>query len=68
MTSTTSSDGLVDSKTGAVYREAGLDVKRGQVMDVLGNYSCKCYAKSDRGEVVSNEAIVKSACESGICL
>ena len=46
------------------FLEATVEIKRGQVFDILGHFSCKCVARSERGEVESEEALVQTACES----
>ena len=62
MKSTTSEEG-VDVKSGSKFQYITLDVKRSQVMDILGEFSCKCYASSSQGQVVSRGAIVDVACK-----
>ncbi len=57
---TSTSGGTVE---GSSFLQVTLEVRRGQVMDVLGHYSCRCRAKSERVQAVSSEAVVSIACE-----
>jgi hypothetical protein len=43
--------------------KATLEVSKSDVMDILGKFTCKCHAASSKGEVVSSDAVVKTACE-----
>ena len=61
-----SESNLVDPETSIRYTEVTVEVKRGHLLDVLGSYSCKCAASSSRGEVESDEAIVRMACKFNI--
>ena len=58
-----SSENLEDKKLGVKYKEIRIEVTRNDVMDVLGKFSCKCYASSAQGKIVSKEAVVKQACK-----
>ena len=49
---------------GLKFLEATLEIKRGQVFDVLGHFSCKCVAQSERGAVETEEVLVQTACKS----
>jgi len=58
--SSTEKDG-VDAKSKSKYKEITIDIKRSQVLDILGEYSCVCHASSAQGEVESQPAIVDIA-------
>ena len=60
--SSTEKDG-VDAKSKCKYKEITIDIKRSQVLDILGEYSCVCHASSAQGEVESQPAIVDIACK-----
>ena len=62
--SASSAEGAVSGDDDLKFLEATVEIKRGQVFDVLGHFSCKCVAESERGEVESEEALVQTACES----
>jgi hypothetical protein len=63
MTST-SETSEVDAATSMKATLATLEVTRSDVMDVLGKFTCKCHAASNKGEVVSNEAVIRTACKT----
>jgi hypothetical protein len=54
---------VVDPETSVRYTEVVLKISYAQVEEVLGKFSCKCYASASKGEVVSREATVHPACE-----
>ena len=54
----------VDAATSMKATLATLDVTRSDVMDVIGKFTCKCHAVSNKGEVVSNEAVIRNACKT----
>jgi len=58
--SSTEKDG-VDAKSNSKYKEITIDIKRSQVLDILGEYSCRCHASSLQGEVESGAATVDIA-------
>ena len=60
----TTSDDVVEPETGIRYTRVSLEVKRNQVLDVIGTFACKCHAASSKGEVASAEAIIRTACKS----
>ena len=60
--SSTEKDG-VDAKSNSKYKEITIDIKRSQVLDILGEYSCRCHASSSQGEVESSAATVDIACK-----
>ena len=53
----------VDPTSNSKYKEITIDIKRSQVLDILGEYSCRCHASSTQGEVESQAATVDVACE-----
>lgn len=53
-----------DAATSMKVTIAKLEVTRSHVMDVIGKFTCSCHAASSKGEVVSNEAVIKTASES----
>ena len=62
--SASSAEGAMSANGDLKFLEATVEIKRGQVFDILGHFSCKCVARSERGEVESEEALVQTACES----
>ena len=62
--SASSAEGAMSANEDLKFLEATVEIKRGQVFDILGHFSCKCVATSERGEVESEEAIIQTACES----
>ena len=46
------------------YTQVSIEVSKSDVLDVLDAFSCKCRAVSSRGEVDSEEAVVKTARKS----
>ena len=68
MDSASSAEGAVRDNEDLKFLEATVEIKRGQVFDILGHFSCKCVARSERGEVESEEALVQTACESPVQL
>lgn len=40
-----------------------ITVKKSQVLDVLGTFSCQCHAYHELGEIKSREALVHNACK-----
>lgn len=60
MKSTSENEG-VDAASGSKFKYITLDVRRNQVLDILGDFSCKCYASSSQGHVVSESATVDIA-------
>ena len=57
---------LVDPETSSRYVEATLAVTKDHVQDVLGEFECRCRAKSSRGDAVSRPAVVRRACKSPV--
>ena len=55
---------LVDPETSSRYVEATLQVTKDHVQDVLGEFECRCRAKSSRGDALSRTAVVRRACKS----
>ena len=55
---------LVDPETSSRYVEATLRVTKDHVQDVLGEFECRCRAKSSRGDALSRTAVVRRACKS----
>lgn len=51
----------VEEASGSSYREVSIQVRKGQVLDTLEEYSCTCRANSSRGEVESPPALVALA-------
>ena len=60
--STTEKDG-VHLTSNSKYKEITINIKRSQVLDILGEYSCKCHASYTHGEVESKAVTVDIACE-----
>ncbi len=54
---------MVAPESGTNFTELSVTIKRTDVMDMLGTFTCKCVAKSKKGEVESKEAMVKVACK-----
>ena len=50
-------------RNGTAFIEASVLVRRADVMDVLGEFSCKCVAESEKGKVESKEVTVTNACK-----
>ena len=61
--STSITEGAMTDNADLKFLEATVEIKRGQVFDILGHFSCKCVAESERGEVESEEALVQTACK-----
>ena len=59
---------LVDPETSSRYVEATLRVTKDHVQDVLGEFECRCRAKSSRGDALSRTAVVRRACKSSLNL
>ena len=59
---------LVDPETSSRYVEATLAVTKDHVQDVLGEFECRCRAKSSRGDALSRTAVVRRACKSSLNL
>ena len=53
-------------ENGVKLKKLSIEVSRSDLHLVLGKFSCRCHASSVQGEVVSSEAVVKSACKCDI--
>ena len=50
-------------ENGVKLKKLSIEVSKAHLGLVIGKFSCRCHASSVQGEVVSSEAVVKSACK-----